>query len=1214
MTNLKRFALAIAAVGMVVVASMPILAQHGPTGGITGIVKDATGAAVVDADVEVINERTRQTDRRVRSGGEGIYTATALAPGTYTVQVTLVGFRVSQATGVLVRVNETTRLDVTLEVGDVRETVFVEATPSIINPVSPTTGLVTGGETLSSLPLPTPNFMFLLTLSTGTAGEMPDVRAAGRGNVDINVHGQRTTNNSMTLEGVNVNDFNLAHFDTVPLPTPAVLQEFKVATSLYDASLGSKGGGAVNVVFKEGSSQWHGEVYWNHRNDVLNANEWFFNQVGREKGRLLQNVYGGTGSGPIPKLGGFWLFNLQGVRGRNGIDPAGATMSPVIPRIPTAADGTTTAALLVADPIINPGGALTAADIDPVALNILNLQNNVYGTTFFIPRLGAPGCQSTATAAGTFRCTIGGIIEGDGDQFTIGYDRNLRGSKDKIRGRFFWDTSGASRPFGGGATLNHPSAIVQNNRFVSVSYVLGLSARQTNEIRAGYTRFINSIAPTDLISLTDIGQTRPNESVFPGMSFFSITGLFTAGVAPNDDRGTISNTYSLKDDWSYLAGKHTIRAGGEALRYELNRFNNFLSRGNFTFGASTDGPGFTPLQNFLRGAITGVQAAGLADLARNYSAHDFSFYVQDDWRIHPRVTLNLGLRWEILGFSHDRLYRNAIYDAELLRVQPARSPFIFPEKLDFLGFRGLPGVKDCALDKCYDYNNLAPRLGFAWDMFGNQKTVLRGGYGIYYQRVSNQNLLQGSLIPPLFTQVIESRTASPTPGLLGDPLAGVAIPSGVSAAGIGQAVFFAGLFCESAAAGCPTLANGQLDPNAAGVRPMFVNENGVACSGWGGTAGNCAINLMTAAVSPRTTHAPYTQHWNLTLQREFWRGWVVEAGYIGTHYIGGLGIWRPYLPVLAGPSDAITVTDINGVTHTVTTNTARNEALRSPLIGVSGARGTRFADNVGTGIYHSGQLTLSRSFSGGLYVNAGYTYAKTIDNVSGSMSGDELNATRAGQAGANLLNFQNDPRSNRARGDFDRRHRFVTSFVWDLPLPKSGVWGSQAFQGWQISGIVTFQDGLPFSVFDSTSGTAFGATGIGTGIWLCSRASDAYTSGSDQDRVGGYLNPACFGTAGAPDNLGLVPNQAGGATGYGTVPRNAFRGPFQQNWDFGIAKKFTFMERHTFQFRAEFFNIWNHPIFREPGSSLTIGTATLGVITQTAIPSRLIQFSLKYAF
>ena len=360
--------------------------QGAQTGGISGDVTDQSGALVKGATVDVISADTGRSVRTVTVGEDGSFTATLLPPGTYNVEVTASNFKKAVVSGVKVNITETTHLDIKLEVGKIQETVNVEAAPSLINPSSAQTGQAIDAQTLQTLPLASPNFLFLLSLSSGVSGEPTDVRTAGRGTADVSVNGQRTSNNSVSLNGINVNDFNLAHFDTVPLPNPDTLQEMKVATSLYDATQGSKGGGALGLVTKTGTKNLHWDLYWSHRNDYLNANEYFFNKTGTKRGRLLQNVFGGSASGPIPKAGGFWFFNYQGVRARNGIDPHGSSTAPTVQAFPVASDGTTNATLLAS------AFGLTTAQIDPVAVKILNLQDNRFGGQYLVPRLGQSGC------------------------------------------------------------------------------------------------------------------------------------------------------------------------------------------------------------------------------------------------------------------------------------------------------------------------------------------------------------------------------------------------------------------------------------------------------------------------------------------------------------------------------------------------------------------------------------------------------------------------------------------------------------------------------------------------------------------------------------------------------------------------------------------------------------------------------------------------------
>jgi hypothetical protein len=1185
--------------------------QGAQTGGITGVVKDPHGGTVAGATVEIYNEKTGILERTLQTETDGSYTVTPLPPGSYRVEISASGFKKFRGIGVPVRLNEITRQDAALEIGELAQSVVVEATPTLINTVSATTGQPVDAHTLSSLPLASPNFLFLLALSPGASGDMPDVRSAGRGNIDINVNGQRTTNNSASLEGINVNDFNLAHFDNVPVPNPDAIQEFKVSTSLYDATQGSKGGGAVSLVLKSGSKDLHGSAFWQHRNDVFNANDWFSNQHGTPRGRLLQNVFGGSASGPVWKLGGFWFANYAGVRGRNGIDPNGSQLSPIIQNFPTNPDGTTSAALLAG------AFGLTTPQIDPIAVNILNLRSTAYNGQFLVPRSGQRGCATASSATGTFTCKLNAIAQISDNQFTISYDRPFRQDKDKVAVRWFYDNGKVTKPFGTAGSLAFPEGVLLNNRFLSFTETHLFSSRQANEFRFGFNRFNQPNTPTDKVSLADIGATRPNISTVPGMYFLSITGLFSVGTGVNDERATVSNSFYYGDTWSMTVGKHTFRAGGEITRYQLNRSNKFAIRGALGFDATkVAGVTVKAFNNFLQGQVGSLQS-GAGDPQRYFRALDAASFFQDDWRILPRLSLNLGLRYDLLGFAHDKFFRSGIYDPTLLQTSPPTNPFLFAQALNLGGFRGTPGVSDCTLKHCYASNDFAPRIGFAWDVFGNENWVLRGGYGIYYQQLSNQNLLQGSLAAPFFVQLINS-TSSPAPFQLQNPLAGQPASTAIATAFIPQVAQFAGLRLTS--------GSGPLDPNKSNVGPIFVNQAGQACQGFGGTATNCVINLASFASANPNTRPPYTEQWNFTVQHELWKSWAMELGYVGAHYVGGLGIWDPQLAALASPAHPIVVTDTTGKSYSITTNTANNEPLRHLVLGLSRAKGARYVDNIGQGTYNSAQLTISHRFHGGLFFQGAYTYSHTIDNVSGSQSTDELNATRSGQGGANLLNFQNNPHQNRSRGDFDRPHRLIASYAWDLPVPKQGIWGSQAFQGWTLSGIVTYQNGLPFSLSDSTSGGAFGSVRVGTGMLICPAAvanaslpactagsattlRQLQTSGPIQNRIGNYLNPNMVSTA------LQVPNSSDASvTGFGNIPRNAFRGPFQSDWDFSVAKNFHITERHQIQFRSDFFNLFNHPVFSSPSSVNVASPSTFAQITTTAIPPRLIQFGLRYSF
>jgi hypothetical protein len=1188
--------------------------QGGARGAITGTVKDTTEAVVPGATVKVISQATNVTERTLFTDTDGNFSATLLPVGTYRVEVSMSGFSTTIASDVAVRVAETTTLAIKLKIGQIAETVTVTEAQAPVRLTSPATGETI--QNASELPLATRNFLSLLALSTGANSELADTTALGRGQVSINVNGQRPVNNNFELEGINANDFNLPVFDNVPLPNPDTVQEFKTQTSLYDASQGRNGGGNIQVTLKSGGSHLHGNAFEYFRNNVLNANDFFLNRDGQPRPVLRQNQFGFSLGGPIPVAKDFFFFaNYQGTRAASAI-ANGTTINSRIPTLPADRSAANLQSIFFPN-----GLPPSYTSLDPTALAFLNLPASkcpgFNDGQLCIPSLpGTPGltARGAVNLSSLTRASVGTF---DDNQGTLSIDKQL-GTANKISGRFFAADFAGVRPFGTGAsTLPVGVDFPNTNRFLKLGWTRELSSTMVNDARFGFNRFTFNQLPEEQIMLSDVGAVRGNSAEFPAAYRVNIANAFSLGTGVNDNRGGAFNTFVWADDYSWSRGKHILRFGGEIDRYQLNRYNNFATRGSVTFGntvAGLGGPGVPSLdgfQNFLLGRITGTQGgSGFTNFY--FRAMDAALYVQDDWKVLPRLTLNLGLRWEGLSTAHEK-YNYLSNFAGLGDGQPGPISIIHPADTPRVG---TPGVSDCTLVNCFDDNNFAPRFGFAWDVLGNHKTSVRGGYGIYYQRVSNQSLLQASGGLP-FQQTVSAAALTvtpqnPFPTIL--PISAFPLPTD------------------------------QIVPKLVGFNgstgaPIFNSPDGGPLSGF-------------FFFPVRGFKAPYAQQWNLTVEHEIYKGWVAAAGYVGTRGVSLLGPGRPLDPSqfcsAASPcvipsnmaARVVVPTGTPGVTQNadgsiaITQSTADNKDARVPAqyLGLANNRGF-FQENGGSSSYHSLQASVSHRYANSLYFQGAYTFSKAIDNGSGSTFQDELNGLA--QYG-DLFNL----RSNRGLSDFDRTHRLMFSYEYELPFAKwahlaNSGWGKLA-NGWSILGMTVFQSGTPFIIIDSsaltlqdTEGNA-GPTGASSNYATLAPGaslSNILTTGSTKDRLGAYINLSAFTVGGncVNDQNAVVPCGSADSTGYaaiGNVGRNTFRGPFQQNWDMSFIKRTKLTEESNIEFRAEMFNIFNHAAFQSPQAAgaqfgnygiVDIAGGDSSILATVNRP-RIIQFALKFNF
>jgi carboxypeptidase family protein/TonB-dependent receptor-like protein len=1206
MSRLGRNCVLVLSLGLLIACEA--FAQGGATGAITGTVQDPTGAVVAGADVTITNQDTGVLARSLKTDANGGFTAPLLPVGTYTVTVSSKGFQDGKFANIGVRVTETTRMLAKLAPLQVMEKIEVQAEVQQVETTSATTGQAIEAVTIRELPLATQNFEQLLTLSTGAQSELNASAELGRGNVRVIVNGQREDNNNYLIEGISATDYNVAQATNIPLPNPDVIQEFKVQTSLYDASQGRNSGGNMNAVLRSGTKQFHGDVYEFLRNDVFNANAYFLNRNGLKRPSVKQNIFGGSLGGPMgnAKLG-FFFVNYQGTRQRSGLSPGTQISNPGFPVLP----------LDRSDAAIE--AAFNVPSIDPVVHNLLNFKSDQFGNSpggYLVPSIpGTPGTR------GQFIISKPGKFTDD--QFTTNWDKEFNAGKDKVSARFFFSDSEQLLPFGAGglqaslggtlstsisqADLNFPLDLPVHNRLLTINETHLLSNTLVNDFRFGYNRIQDSLANIEPVgslgggtsgplTAAILGIDRPTNNVTKDIYKFTLSS-FQLGPTPFANQYQTQNNFNVVDNLSWVRGNHTWRFGGEFTRVNLDKIFPQVFNGQIFF---VPGGGYDDFQNFLQGSVP-FSFGGSGVSNHEYRSNNYGFFVQDDWKVRQNLTLNLGLRTEMFGAFYDKLCHIGNFD--LAAGNSGQYPLVYGGCANKLNVAGLVGRgNDSTMRNNYS-TTIGPRVGFAWDLFNDHKTSLRGGFGMYYVREDVGTVDQLSFQAPFI------------------PIAGAAAPAGCLST----------FFSANAPPSCDQVPGTNLNalPIAGTLDPGFVPCLGVLQSFSGGdttqfpnyacapgSTGALPTQFLFVLAVPRHYIVPSTQAWNLTLQRDLGKNWIIEVGYVGNHTIHLRETRTNVEARLVSATNPIVVTGTDGNTYTITENTPANGVARSNLQGVNGYGGMQIFANDAYSHYHSLQTTLSRRWAGG-YFQAAYTFSKALD------------ATSTGNTAFNTAwNDESDIRNSYGLSDFDRTHRFTVSYRYDLPFFSHGNGlVHHALGNWAISGITTAQSGTPFSVFDSAAGSAYISNGLAfptLGASLAPGGSIAAgtTAGDIHHRIDGYLNMNNFINAPVVDPVA-------GTTGFGNMRRNLYRGPFQQNWDFSLIKNFTITERQQLRFTADFFNIWNHANFANPAATdiettfctpgdpscrVPQSQTSFGKIVSTVGTPRLIQFSLRYAF
>lgn len=1221
---MKRLLAILAVVSMFAVEA---LGQGGATGAISGTVQDASGAALAGAQVQIVDQNTGAVTRTEKTDANGNFTAPLLPVAVYTVKVNAAGFGESIAKDIAVRITETTRFTAKLSPVKVMQTVEVQAEVQTVETTTAATGQAIEEQTIRQLPLATQNFQQLLTLSTGAQSELNASAQLGRGNARVIVNGQREDNNNYLIEGISATDYNVSQSTNVPLPNPDVIQEFKVQTSLYDASQGRNSGGNVNAILKSGTMHFHGDVYEFFRNDVLNANEFFLNRAGQPRPSVKQNIFGGSIGGPIgseAKLGYFFV-NYQGTRQRSGLSPGTSISNPGFPILPADRSAANLASIFSTPATANCGANPIA--IDDVTLALLNVKSDQFGgdpNGFLIPSIpGTPGVsvdQDTCNVnVNTGSLTISKPGKYTDDQFTTNWDKEFNGSNDKVGVRFFFSNAESVLPFGAGGLqaslggtlsssiaatdLNFPYDLPVHDRLLTVSETHLFSPTLVNDFRFGYVRINNSLInlPPAGVTATDLGIVRPTNGVTQSIYKFTLgSSGFQIGPTPPADQFQTQNNYNFVETLSWVKGKHTLRFGGDYTRVNLDKLFPQVFNGQLFFvstggNINTGAPGFNDFQKFLSGQVD-FSFGGGGVYNHQYRDNNYGFFVQDDWKVRPDFTLNLGLRTEIMGAFHDNLCHIGNFD--LLQGNAGQYPLVYGPCAKQFGFSGVSTTgNNTTLSNAYS-TGWGPRIGFAWDMFGRHNMTLRGGYGIYYVREDvgtvDQLSFQAPFLPVAFGGGAAGCMAQfflinpqPTPSCPTPPNPN---PNGLPVAGTLDKGF---LPCLGAIQDFPS--------NDTRLFPNIVCGNG--------SPGVIPSQFLFALVVPRHFVVPNTQQWNLTLQRELGKRWVLELGYVGSHAIHLRETRTNVEAVLATADNPLTIQTLSGPA-TITESTTSNGPARSRLTGVNGYSGMQLFANDAYAHYHSFQATVSRRWNAG-YVQAAYTFSRSTD------------ATSSGNTALNTaFNDESDLRFSRGLSDYDRTHRFVVSYRYDLPFFKDASGFKRiALANWAVSGITIFQSGTPFSVIDSAAGTAYLGPGLtpstlGAQLKAGRTIAQGNTSGSVEDRVNNrYLDFNNFEPAPPADPAGCNADPANACTtAFGNLGRNIYRGPFQQNWDFSLIKDFPITESQRFRFSVDFFNLWNHANFANPSINDVENPGPFGQILSTVGTPRLIQFQLRYEF
>ena len=1070
------------------------LAQQ-ETATISGTITDATGAVVPNAVVIVTNVQTG-ISVRTEATEAGTYVVPSLRPGDYSIAVESKGFQKTVRTGVTLQVAQVARIDVTLQTGALTESVEVVAATPLLDTLTSSRGSVIDQKKIVELPLNGRDYNQLALLSPGVLPGTPRLASVNFKGV-LNVNGNRTFNNVFLLDGVdNISYSNSFRGENVQLVQPSIeaLQEFKIQTNAYSAEFGRSSGAVVNATIKSGTNTVRGSVYEFVRNDSLDANNFFSNALGAPKPKRERNQFGGAAGGPLVKNRTFWFGDYEGLRDLEGV--------PRVRQVPTAAEK---------------AGLFSAAVFDPFTAGRPEFSRNAQGQ-WVIPRerwdpVGAaivalipdPNVANSTIFAST------PVTDTRTDQFDVRLDHQISPNM-TLFGRYsFVDTlTFRPAPLEGLAEGSFNDAFGSNDmrsQGLAIGLTWTVSPTLVGDIRFGYSAGDYYTTPpnygVDGPAQIGLKNVPSDPAITGGVPKVNIQGFDAVGRHTSTPQFQTPRSWNPRATFSLNRGEHFIKFGGEFLHVQtrINDLNATIGRMNF--------------ENRFTNRAVGDLLLGLpSQLAlTSYTVmdqgQDMQFYfVQDDYRVSPKLTANVGMRYEYATPPRER-------DNQFANFDPATGTMIFATDGD---------VFDRALIHP-DRNNFAPRVGFAYTPMSHW--VVRGGYGVFYTHTVRQGRegLLGFNPPYLVDNLLQT-------GVTG-------------AAAIASAAPF------RLVNGYPS---GLLDPTT--LAPT--------------------ISRRAQDANQRT---PYIQQYNIVVQYELRSDIVFDVAYVGNKG-----------------------TKLNGFRNlnqrAVITNPDGSQAAGNRPYPAFGD--IQWMENRVSSTYKSLQLRLEKRFTNGLTGNVSYTLGEALSGAPDHIS------TSSGGAGIDTGVFRepqdgNNLRAERGPAEFDVRHRFVASYIWELPFGRGRHWGNSwnramdlAFGGWQVTGIHVLQSGLALTA------TLSGANVVNLGGERRARPNlvGEPELSESQRTLARWFNTDAFAAFAVP--------QAFGNAGVGIM-----RGPGVANFDFTFAKNFQVTDRRYFQFRTEIFNAFNHPNFGPP--NIARDSSGFGQILSAA-PARIIQFGVKFYF